>query len=79
MASMESVCREVLEGATELRLMLCREKRTGTRVGTSVIAACGAPRNFMKSCASTDQRCVGHLPVHKAASCGGSFKCGIQA
>ncbi len=34
-------CREVLEGATELRLMLCREKRTGTRVGTSVVAACG--------------------------------------
>ena len=23
--------------------MLCREKRTGTRVGTSVIAACGEP------------------------------------
>lgn len=34
--------RDVLENATELRLMLCREKRSGTRVGTSVIAACGA-------------------------------------
>ncbi|KAK9822175.1 hypothetical protein WJX81_006438 [Elliptochloris bilobata] len=37
----ERLTLEVLEGATELRLMLCREKRTGTRVGTSVIAACG--------------------------------------
>ena len=32
---------EVLEGASELRLMLCREKRVGARVGTSVVAACG--------------------------------------
>ena len=38
-----SVCREVLEESRELRIMLCREKRTGTRVGTSVIAACGEP------------------------------------
>ena len=34
--------RDVLESSKELRLMLCRERRTGTRVGTSVIAACGA-------------------------------------
>ena len=55
MASLLSlVCREVLEGATELRLMLCREKRTGTRVGTSVIAACGAPRKFVKFQSSND-------------------------
>jgi hypothetical protein len=37
-----SVPREVLEGSNELRLMLCREKHTGNRVGTSVISACGA-------------------------------------
>ncbi len=36
-------CSEVLEGATELRIMLCKEKRTAgsSRVGTSVVAACG--------------------------------------
>jgi hypothetical protein len=33
--------RELLEGANELRLMLCREKIQGTKKGTSVIAACG--------------------------------------
>jgi len=32
---------ELLEGANELRLMLCREKFQGTKRGTSVIAACG--------------------------------------
>ncbi|BDA41887.1 hypothetical protein COCOBI_02-6850 [Coccomyxa sp. Obi] len=37
----EELVLDVLENATELRLMLCREKRSGTRVGTSVIAACG--------------------------------------
>jgi hypothetical protein len=34
-------CREVLEGANELRIMLCKEKFNGTKKGTSVIAACG--------------------------------------
>ena len=37
----EDLTLEVLEGASELRLMLCREKRVGARVGTSVVAACG--------------------------------------
>lgn len=37
----ENLTAEVLEESRELRIMLCREKRTGTRVGTSVIAACG--------------------------------------
>lgn len=37
----EKISIEVLEGATELRLMLCREKLQGTRKGTAVIAACG--------------------------------------
>ncbi|KAG1672621.1 hypothetical protein FOA52_002101 [Chlamydomonas sp. UWO 241] len=32
---------EVLEGANELRILLCREKNTGTKKGTSVLAACG--------------------------------------
>lgn len=32
---------EVLEGASELRVMLCRERRQEGRVGTSVVAACG--------------------------------------
>ena len=54
------VCREVLEGATELRLMLCREKRTGTRVGTSVIAACGAPRKSGSTRAPNKQEGVEH-------------------
>jgi hypothetical protein len=35
------LCREVLEGSKELRLMLCREKFAGNKRGTSVIAACG--------------------------------------
>ena len=39
--NMSCAIRDVLENAKELRLMLCREKRSGTRVGTSVIAACG--------------------------------------
>jgi hypothetical protein len=38
-------CREVLEGANELRVMLCRDKivqgGSGPKRGTSVIAACG--------------------------------------
>ena len=34
-------CRELLDNANELRLMLCREKYQGTKRGTSVIAACG--------------------------------------
>lgn len=37
----EDLVLEVLEGSNELRLMLCREKLTGGRKGTSVIAACG--------------------------------------
>ena len=45
---------EVLEGATELRIMLCKEKRTAgsSRVGTSVVAACGeltAPLNLSRT------------------------------
>jgi hypothetical protein len=32
---------EVLEGATEVRIMLCKEKRSGGNTGTSVVAACG--------------------------------------
>ena len=40
---MYPACRDVQENANELRIMLCREKRSGTRSGTSVIAACGAP------------------------------------
>jgi hypothetical protein len=38
-------CSEVLEGANELRVMLCRDKLvqsgSGLKRGTSVIAACG--------------------------------------
>ena len=41
-----SPCRDVLEGANELRLMLCREKFQGTKKGTSVIAACGGLLHF---------------------------------
>ncbi|CAK0746273.1 hypothetical protein CVIRNUC_001679 [Coccomyxa viridis] len=37
----EELILDVLENANELRIMLCREKRSGTRTGTSVIAACG--------------------------------------
>lgn len=37
----EDLTLPVLDGASELRLMLCREKRVGARVGTSVVAACG--------------------------------------
>ena len=33
----------MVENSNELRIMLCREKRSGTRTGTSVIAACGKP------------------------------------
>lgn len=33
--------REVLQGATELRLLLCKEKRTTTRISSSTVAACG--------------------------------------
>ena len=37
---------EVLKGANELRLMLCKEKRNATTgtMGQSVVAACGACR-----------------------------------
>eukprot|EP00884_Botryococcus_braunii_P020982 jgi/Botrbrau1/7568/Bobra.0159s0018.1 len=37
----EELSLDVLDGANELRLMLCREKKNGQRVGTSVVAACG--------------------------------------
>ena len=37
----EDLTLEVLEGASELRVMLCREKRQEGRVGTTVVAACG--------------------------------------
>ena len=42
------MCRDVLENANELRIMLCREKRSGTRTGTSVIAACGEEPDCMQ-------------------------------
>ena len=42
------MCRDVLENANELRIMLCREKRSGTRTGTSVIAACGEEPDCMR-------------------------------
>lgn len=32
---------EVLEGSKELRIVLCRDKRSGTQHRTSVVAACG--------------------------------------
>ena len=38
-------CRDVLDGSNELRIMLCKDKLvptgTGSKRGTSVIAACG--------------------------------------
>ncbi|PNH09613.1 hypothetical protein TSOC_003760 [Tetrabaena socialis] len=37
----EELRMELLEGSSELRLMLCREKFQGTKRGTSVVAACG--------------------------------------
>lgn len=37
----EKLVLEVLDGSNELRLMLCREKFSGSKRGTSVIAACG--------------------------------------
>ncbi|GFR43547.1 hypothetical protein Agub_g4640 [Astrephomene gubernaculifera] len=37
----EELRMEVLEGSSELRLMLCREKFQGNKKGTSVVAACG--------------------------------------
>ena len=44
-APLHSPNSEILEGASELRLMLCKEKRvppgSSARAGTSVIAACG--------------------------------------
>ena len=43
------MCRDVLENANELRIMLCREKRSGTRTGTSVIAACGEQPECMNT------------------------------
>jgi hypothetical protein len=44
----------VLEGATEVRIMLCKEKRSGGNTGTSVVAACGAWANL--------QQGFGHMP-----------------
>lgn len=39
---------EVLEGANELRIMLCRPKEGGgERSSTSIVAACGI---YMKAC-----------------------------
>jgi len=32
---------DVLDNSNELRILLCRDKNTGTKKGTSVIAACG--------------------------------------
>lgn len=32
---------EVKDGAKELRLMLCKERKTGNRLGTSCVSACG--------------------------------------
>lgn len=37
----EDLTLEVTEGATELRLLLCREKTTNGKKGVSVITACG--------------------------------------
>ncbi|KAG2445728.1 hypothetical protein HXX76_000334 [Chlamydomonas incerta] len=37
----EELRMELLEGSSELRLMLCREKFQGNKKGTSVVAACG--------------------------------------
>lgn len=39
----EDITCEILEGASELRIMLCKEKRSPTtsRIGSSVVAACG--------------------------------------
>ena len=70
------VCREVLEGATELRLMLCREKRTGTRVGTSVIAACGAPGALCIHVHEVTSERLQH-PCWCAERCNVSFGAGI--
>lgn len=41
---MAAGCSDVLEGANELRLMLCKEKRNAATgaVGQSIVAACGA-------------------------------------
>jgi len=36
-----SILREVQEGATELRLLLCREKMNNGKRGVSVVTACG--------------------------------------
>lgn len=35
------LCSEHFEGATELRILLCRQKAPGERAGSSIIAACG--------------------------------------
>ena len=32
---------ECLDGASELRILLCREKKNGDKQGTSIVAACG--------------------------------------
>ncbi|GLC44094.1 hypothetical protein PLESTB_000929900 [Pleodorina starrii] len=37
----EELRMELLDGSSELRLMLCREKFQGNKRGTSVVAACG--------------------------------------
>lgn len=42
-------CSEILEGSSELRIMLCKEKRspTSSRIGSSVVAACGALQRYL--------------------------------
>lgn len=37
----EQLALECLDGASELRILLCREKKNGDRQGTSIVAACG--------------------------------------
>lgn len=37
----EQLALECLEGANELRILLCRQKHSGERQGTSIVAACG--------------------------------------
>lgn len=37
----EQLALECLDGASELRILLCREKKNGDKQGTSIVAACG--------------------------------------
>lgn len=37
----ETLILELYEGSNEMRLLLCREKKSATRVSSSVVAACG--------------------------------------